>query len=179
MKRQAALSTLLSILFLACNLTIAHANLLDFNISLTGSQEVPPNVSRASGIGTATFDTIADTISLSATFTGLSAPATASHIHDRALGVSGPVIISFVPFTPVATSGPIVGGPLPFPLVCVSDLLAGDTYFNIHDAVFPSGEIRGQLDPVSQPIPEPTTMFLLSSGLIGLAGYEGKRFFKK
>ncbi len=38
---------------------------------------------------------------------------------------------------------------------------AGRVYSNIHKAVFPGGEIRGLLAP----IPEPTTMVLLTAGL--------------
>ena len=42
----------------------------------------------------------------------------------------------------------------------------------------PNDEANG-LFGVIQPVPEPTTMLLLGSGLIGLAGYGRKKFFKK
>jgi len=37
----------------------------------------------------------------------------------------------------------------------------------------------GEVHQVSSPVSEPTTMLLLGSGLIGLAGYWRKKFFKK
>ena len=179
MKRPFVFSALLSAVLFLSLAVVAHADLVNFTISLTGSEETPPNSSTAAGGGIATFDTVADTISSSVFFTGLSSSATASHIHDGAPGVAGPVIVSFVPFTPAATSGSIVGGPLPFPVADVSDLLAGNTYFNIHNSVFPDGEIRGQLLPVSQPgpepVPEPATALLLAVGLTGLIGFGRKK----
>jgi hypothetical protein len=145
---------------------MASATTILFTISMNGFQETPSNLSGAAGGGIAAFDSVADTISVSVFFAGLAAPATASHIHDGAAGVPGPVIVSFTPFTPAATSGSIVGGPLAFPVADIPDLLAGNTYFNIHDSVFPGGEIRGQLIPAV--VPEPGTLLLLSGGIAGL-----------
>jgi hypothetical protein len=152
---------LLTLLLLVCGLAAARASTLDFTISMNGAQETPVNGSFAAGGGIASFDNVLNQITVSVFFVGLTTPATASHIHDGAAGVSGPVIVSFVPFTPSATSGSIIGGPLAFPTANIADLLAGKTYFNIHDSVFPNGEIRGQLVPV----PEPSTLALLGVGL--------------
>jgi hypothetical protein len=146
---------------------MASATMIGFTISMNGSLETPPHASTAVGGGIAEFDSVTDMISLSVFFAGLSAPATASHIHLGGPGVPGPVIVSFVPFTPSATSGSIVGGPLAFPTADIPDLLAGNTYFNIHDAMFPGGEIRGQLTPV--PVPEPSTLTLAGLGGVGIA----------
>jgi hypothetical protein len=160
------MKTIFGTLFLIGSFALAQANLLNYTISMTGAQETPPNISGAAGGGIATFDTTTDMISLSVFFTGLSAPATASHIHDGAFGVAGPVIVSFVSVTPNTTSGSIVGNFL-FPIADVSDLMAGNTYFNIHDSVFPGGEIRGQLVPVL--VPEPSALALAGLGVAALA----------
>jgi CHRD domain/PEP-CTERM motif len=147
---------------------MAFAATINFTISMNGAQETPPNLSPAAGGGIAQYDTVANTISVSAFFAGLAAPANASHIHVGAAGVPGAIIVSFVPFTPAATSGSIVGGPLPFPAANIADLMAGHTYFNIHDSVFPNGEIRGQLIPIV--VPEPSTFLLVGLGTLGIAG---------
>ncbi len=46
--------------------------------------------------------------------------------------------------------------------VLIAGLLAGNTYLNIHTTAFPGGEIRGQLR-----VPEPASLLLLASGLLG------------
>ena len=158
---------------LASASTMASASIIGFTISMNGFLDTPPNASTAVGGGIAQFDTATDMISVSVFFAGLASQATASHIHLGAPGVPGGVIVSFVPFTPAATSGSIVGGPLAFPAADIPDLLAGNTYFNIHDAVFPAGEIRGQLTPV--PVPEPSTLILAGLGGVGIAARAWKK----
>ena len=164
------MKAILSSVVLACSLAVASAD-VNFTVYLTGAQESPANASLAAGGGVATFDPVANTINLSVYFVGLSAPATASHIHLGAPGVNGPVIVSFVPYTPAATGGSIVGTALAFPVADIPDLLAGNTYFNIHSSTYPGGEIRGQLVPV----PEPSTLALAGLGLVAAAGFVRRR----
>jgi CHRD domain-containing protein/PEP-CTERM motif-containing protein len=156
---------LLAVAVLACSLAAANAQIYNFTISATGAQETPPNLlSPAAGGGIAVFDASTDMISVSLFFTGLSAPASAAHIHVGPLGVAGPVIVPMpAAAVPNATFGSIMSGPLSFPVADIPALFAGGTYFNIHDAVYPGGEIRGQLIPVI--VPEPATFALLGLGV--------------
>lgn len=161
---------------LVCSLVVQASALNYFTFSLTGAQESPVNGSPAAGGGVAVFDPLTDTITVNAFFVGLSAPATASHIHLGALGVPGPVIVSLVSYTPAATAGSIVSGTLAFPVANVGDLLAGNTYLNIHDSIYPGGEIRGQLIPTV--VPEPATFAMLGLGLIALGRFASRNSAK-
>ncbi|HEY3281717.1 MAG TPA: CHRD domain-containing protein, partial [Armatimonadota bacterium] len=61
-------------------------------------------------------------------------------------------------------SSPIVGSGA-FPAAHLADLFAGNVYVNIHTAVYPGGEIRGQLILQHQ-VPEPTTALALVPALV-------------
>lgn len=56
----------------------------------------------------------------------------------------------------------------------------GDFVLELGDIIgLPSVDSLSHVSYFGQPIPEPATMLLLGSGLLGLAGYGRKKFFKK
>ena len=119
-----------------------------FTATLSGSQEVPPNASTGTGSGTVFLNDAQTTITVNLNFAGLSAPATAAHIHGPASpGTTAPVIF---PFTgvPNATSGTIPQQTFAITPTQVSQLMNGLFYFNVHNATFPGGEIRGQISGI-------------------------------
>ncbi len=106
--------------------------------TLSGAQEVPPNNSTATGSGTFVIDTSSNNLNFNITFSGLT--ETVSHIHGPALrGQTAPVMFPLPP-------GIKKVGVWNYPEENETDIILGRTYFNIHSTVFPSGEIRGQIE---------------------------------
>jgi hypothetical protein len=146
----------------------AQAALINFNATLTGSQEVPPTPSTGTGFSTVLLDDVADTITVNTSFSGLTSPAIMGHIHGPApVGVNAPILF---PFTgvPNATSGTIPTQNFTLTTTEVGQLEAGLFYVNVHSTDFPAGEIRGQLLRAAQ-VPEPASLGLLGLGLVGMA----------
>jgi CHRD domain-containing protein/PEP-CTERM motif-containing protein len=155
--------------------TPAHATTI-FTATMSGSQEVPPTPSTATGFATAILSDDQLTLAVTESFSGLvGGGASAAHIHCCAsAGATAGVTINFAgagfPFR--ATSGSFshtftlatdVTGITP--AVFLAGLLSNQAYVNIHDAQFSTGEIRGQLLRV----PEPASLLLLASAVAGLA----------
>jgi len=132
---------------------------------LTGSQEVPVNGSTATGFGTVILNAAQTQITVDESWSGLvGGPATASHIHGPAgVGTNASVLFPFSG-VPSATSGSIPEQTFAITPTQVGYLQNGFLYMNVHDSVFPGGEIRGQLILV----PEPSTLALW--GLSGVGG---------
>lgn len=110
--------------------------------SLNGAQEVPANPSTATGRATLLFDSASREV-IAAYVTHNVVGATAAHIHTGAPGVNGPADV-------IALSAGTNAFMAPTPTILtaknVTDLAAGNTYFNVHSpAPYTAGEIRGQL----------------------------------
>ena len=113
-----------------------------FEANLSASQEVPPNTSTATGAAEVQFNENTNKVTWKITFSGMTGPATAGHIHGAApAGQNAGVLI---PFTGNLNAQPVMGETTITPAQ-YADMAAGLYYVNIHTASFPGGEIRGQL----------------------------------
>ncbi len=135
-----ALAAALTVLLLTG--TSAYAATENYAATLEASSEVPPNDSKGTGAVTATYDTASKKLTYTATYTGLSGPATAAHFHGpAAVGANAPPV---VPVPPAGLATPIKGEAT-LTDAQAADLQAGKWYFNVHTAAHGPGEIRGQV----------------------------------
>jgi hypothetical protein len=142
-----------------------------FEAFLSGLGENPPNASPATGFGTVVLSADQTTITADESWSGLLAAATASHIHGPGgAGTNAPILFPFSG-VPNATAGSIPEQSFSITPTQVSYLFAGYLYMNVHDSVFPGGEIRGQLLLV----PEPGSFALLTVGLGATLWYRRRR----
>jgi hypothetical protein len=119
----------------------AFAEIMSFKADLKGASEVPLNTSQGTGTVTATYDTTSKQLTWKGTVSGLSGNATAAHFHGPAeTGKNAGVLVP----APGVSSGAFEGS------ATLTDdqakaLMAGQTYFNVHTAANPGGEVRGQI----------------------------------
>jgi hypothetical protein len=111
------------------------------NVTLAGSQEVPPVTTSASGKGSIM---VGPDGSVSGSVTTSGVDATMAHIHEAPMGQNGPVI---VPFAKTADNIWSVPAGAKLTTAQLQSLKSGNLYINVHSAANKGGEIRGQLKP--------------------------------
>jgi hypothetical protein len=132
---------------LACATVLAfaapsQAEMMRMKTALSGTNEVPPNDSKASGSVEVTYDTASKKLSWNGTYENLSGPATAAHFHAGEKGKNGGVV---VPIFMGADAKSPFSGSATLTDEQARDLMDGKWYVNIHTAAHKAGELRGQV----------------------------------
>jgi hypothetical protein len=176
---------------LACLLfgSVAYSAPITYFANLTGASEVPPTGSPGTGFTTDTIDTVANTLLVNATFSGLGSPDTMAHIHCCTavpfagnagvatttptfpafpLGVTAGTYTHLFDLTDPGSYNPAFvtaeGSVANAEAALAAGMALGETYLNIHSVQFPGGEIRGFLAPA----PEPSSLLLAGAALVSL-----------
>ncbi len=125
-----------------CFSSSASAALIVLGAELDPFQEVPPHNTPGYGSADATLDTVTGVFTiLGGSYADLLAGATTVKLYDGAVGTNGSVIGLLTLDTPGNTSGTYSGmSSSNLTAGQITDAIAGNTYLNITDSVYPSGE---------------------------------------
>ncbi len=136
----------------------ANAQTLRLTAVLSGSNETPAIVvTGATGTAEVFVNLATQTVTYTVNVFNLPSGATGGHFHVGGPGAGGPVVVNLTPPANVSNDFTLSGTAAPSSLIARPDqgirtwedfiqaLVGGQVYVNIHSAVNPGGETRGQL----------------------------------
>jgi hypothetical protein len=138
----------------------SQAETTQFKAALNGSDQVPPSETAGAGMVIATYDSVTKRLSWKGSYSGLSGPPTAAHIHGPAApGTNARLVFWTSDNVGQCSQGECKlnsdtkGQPLASQFegsaaltdAQAAELMGGMYYVNIHTNTYPRGEIRGQL----------------------------------
>jgi hypothetical protein len=126
--------------------------------NLSGSNEVPSISTEANG--NLVFELVGNTLTASGSFDDLTGDVAVSiaggaHIHDAVAGRNGAVIFVLNLTLDADNRGAIIqaaNNAFTLSAAQVAALMANGNYINVHSTTFMSGELRGQITPISSAI---------------------------
>jgi hypothetical protein len=140
---------------IAITATTALAQVQHFTAKLSGSNEVPPITSKASGIATFDLNAAGTQMKYTLNVTDID-HVIAAHIHMGKSTENGPIVVNL--FIPAKATGKVTGslarssinstsliGPLKGKQMpdLINIMKNGQAYVNVHTAQNPPGEVRG------------------------------------
>ena len=156
--RRALLAVVLvpAAMVVGCGSDVPAAQSKVFNLTLSPANETPPCTSAgasATGTSTVTIPNDNSSVTVAASYSGLSGPPTAGHIHSGTSAAPGPVVLPFSapldsPFTKTLTATNYVaanGAPPDFASFVTALKAGGAGYVNLHTSACPGGEIRAEV----------------------------------
>jgi CHRD domain/PEP-CTERM motif len=183
-----------------------QATPIHFAVNLSGANEVPPVSPAGTGQALVTLDPTAQTLQLNIVFSGLTSNTVAAHIHcclpnpfQTGVNVGVATTVPAFPGFPIEPNGVMAfnyssavfdltqagsynpafvtlqGGLSQAEASFIAGVLTGRVYLNVHTVNNPGGEIRGFLFAT----PEPASLLLLGSALIGFAWTQRRRKFNR
>jgi len=117
----------------------------NFQVQLTGAQQVPAVQTDGTATADLTYDPSTRALSWSVTYSGLSSPVTMAHFHVGAEGKNGKPAL-WLTKKGSAVASPITGNAT-LTSAQAKEFQAGDWYINVHTKDHPAGEVRGQVTP--------------------------------
>jgi CHRD domain-containing protein len=132
---------------------VTHFNAGLASVNERNADGTPKTIS-SNATGSAQFTLTGNTLAVVVAVSGLSGPATASHIHVGASNQNGAVVVPFTIASGVS-NGTLVSQSfdlsttIPGATITADSLMklmnSGNAYVNVHTAANPAGEMRGQV----------------------------------